>query len=892
MSDDSSKNSYNVLVVSEIAGAKKYAYEDGLIGLAHYIKNLDENKKPDILIVNGGLLPEMPLNRGGSLNHDKLSVVVDGVKNLEAASLVVRPNMERLISALPEESKLIYVMGWDDLRNIIDIKQKYSRALAGKNPSDVIEEYRDEALTQVELRNHEIENLETAVSEIKARIESAADPDMLYGLNTELSKQKRNLKNREEQRADENYRVNLFNILEQHAFSKIPKEKITEMLDVVKRKIDETNAMLTPEFAATGSKEYEALKVEIKSLGNRRNALSKRLKETVDGETAQSMMEKFGGGYRFTGNIPHQKNMNDVLTALARSEYMSLLKDALGRKENTVIQTEKLDVYEINGSSVRSATNLVVTDGLRLGSGTYEKSGNTTLLKRTFDVVENLGGETKRRVDSAALNVLIGGRSTFTSFAMDPWKDQSNTVVATLAKGPFLSTEEATKQYLNRVRTDETRLSERSLVDTSASMIKIGRDGGIVHETLKPALLEEHRALSDKEEAEVVDRLVKKLEGVTKSGDISRDKELQKALLRSKRPSEITNDELEYANEQLLRSLVPNAGKEAPHAPEKIGIVEFSDVHIGNFGDLKLLKAAVSDALKLHPDVLILNGDNIEGNLQRHMDAPRVENEPNIMPEYDYWLKQKGITTERRNELILERFEKLRSSVIHNTDAQAEVFTEPLKDLIFDIVKRGGYVVVTSGNHDNKSSREITRDEASAVAGQIYAMLDGAREKLGLPEDWKDHKTDYVKTGKGQEIAAETYVMRDMPVEIRHGLSNRESAVVNHLENKRSQAKFIWTGHGHSIREVVTKNFEAVQAPSMTETATDTYVKTLPIAVAPNNGQTGYLYTEIRARDGEVLSHIFNPRLRGELGVGEDLWYKFLQERRSDKKIGKATVKA
>ncbi|MCL4365516.1 hypothetical protein M1590_04295 [Candidatus Marsarchaeota archaeon] len=885
-----SKDSYNVLVISEINCAKKYAYEDGLIGLAHYLKGLPDNEKPDVLVVNGGLLPDMPLNRGGPLNHDKLSVIVDGIKNLEAAAQVVRPSIERIKSSLPEDSQLIYVFGWSDLRNIIDIKQKYSRALAGRTPHEAIEEYRDEAMAQVDLRSHEIENLGLAVSDLKRRIEGASNQDALVGLNDELSKQKKNLKLRKEQKAEENYRIELFNILEQHAFSKIPKEKIKQMLDEVKVKIDDANARLTPELVATGSTEYEALEKEVKILGNRRHALSKRLKETVDGETAQQMMQRFGGNFRFIGHIPLPKDINDVLSELARSEYLSLVKDAIGRSMNVTIQTEKLAVYEISSSSVHCASNLVVTDGLRLGSGMYERSGNTTLLKRTFNVVESLGREQKRKIDSAALNVLVGGKSTFTSFAIDPWKDQTDTVIATLAKGPFLSAAEATRQYLNRTRTDETRLPERGLIDTSVSMIRIEGSGNLVHETLKPALLEEHRLLSDREEAEVIELLVKKLGTVIKSGDISRDPELQRALIRGKRPSEITDAELEYADEQLLRSLVPNAGRTAPDAAENIHVVEFSDVHIGNFGDLRLLKAAAEDALKLKPDVLILNGDNIEGNLQKHMDAPRVENDPNIMREYDYWLKKNGVTAEKRTELMIERYEKLRNSVIHNTDAQPEVFVEPLRELIFDVVKRGGYVVVSSGNHDNKSTRDITRDEASAVAGQIYAMLDGAREKLGLPEDWKEHKYDYVKKASGQDIGAETFVIRDIPVEIRHGLSSKESTVVSHFENKRGSSKFIWTGHGHVVRDVVTNDFEAVQAPTMAETSTDTYVKTLGSAVARNNGQTGYLYTEINAREGEVLSHVFSPRLRKGLGLSDDLWYKFLHERKDDRKRAKISA--
>jgi hypothetical protein len=173
--------------------------------------------------------------------------------------------------------------------------------------------------------------------------------------------------------------------------------------------------------------------------------------------------------------------------------------------------------------------------------------------------------------------------------------------------------------------------------------------------------------------------------------------------------------------------------------------------------------------------------------------------------------------------------------------------------------------------------------------------LDGARKELGLPEDWKDHKTDYIQIAPGQKEGAETFTLNGMPVEIRHGLSTTETAIVNFLERGRKTAKFIWTGHKHVVREVVTKDVEAVQAPSMVETTTDQYVKTLPVATAPNNNQTGYLRTEITSRDGEVLSHEFSPRLRTQLGVQNPLWYEFLKERRdmtTPKEKAQAKVRA
>ena len=73
-----------------------------------------------------------------------------------------------------------------------------------------------------------------------------------------------------------------------------------------------------------------------------------------------------------------------------------------------------------------------------------------------------------------------------------------------------------------------------------------------------------------------------------------------------------------------------------PAGADSLRVVEFSDIHVGNFGDIPLLKAAAADAMSWKPNVLILDGDNIEGDLDRHMDAPRAENDQNITSEYAY----------------------------------------------------------------------------------------------------------------------------------------------------------------------------------------------------------------------------------------------------------------
>ena len=346
-----SKESFNIMVIAGVNGAKKYTYESGMIGLAHLLQNLPDAEKPNVFIINGDLLPDMPLNRGGALNQDKLSVVVDGVKNLDAAAAVIKPSMERLLATLPESSQFVYVMGWADLRNIIDIKQKYSRAIAGNHPEEAIYDYWNEAVEEGNAKSDAVRTLRHAVESLKTRISEAQDQETKMGLQKTLSKTMVNLRLGMEEKAEVVYRIKLFDLLYECAFSRISKDKITELLEKNKEKIRATNDRL--DQTETGSREFARLSTEAKNLGNTRRKLMRRLRESVDGETASNSMRKFGSSFRFVGNIPLPKMVNDVVSEIAKAEYMSILKDAFGRKRKVTIQTDKLQVYEKNGRSLR-----------------------------------------------------------------------------------------------------------------------------------------------------------------------------------------------------------------------------------------------------------------------------------------------------------------------------------------------------------------------------------------------------------------------------------------------------------------------------------------------------------------------------------------------------------
>ncbi len=870
------------MVIAELNGAKTYMSEDGIIGLTHYLRNLSDSQQPKLFVLNGGVLPEMPTNRGGERNKDQLRVVQHGVSNLDDAAAVMKIHMERLFGALPGDSQVVYVMGKADRKNLDSIKLDLSnlyldavRNLEKKQGRiDFPLEPKIEATEKgIESRKEILESLKGAEAALTRRIAEATDQAQADAHREQLGKVRENERiNREELREFEE-RKGLLETLRHLTFAELPRYRIKDRMNETKQKMAEVGQQL--DEALSGTPEYESLEREIKTLGNRMRALQKRYNESADGETARNLMAKQARIHKFTGNIPLPKNANDIVDMLAKSYYMTNLRDALGRKRHVTVQEGGLEVYErkINGFEF----NVVVTNGLREVSSMYSINSNNRLIKRAYALTRGNGGEAK--LDGTPLNVLIGGRTIFTSFSIDPWVDQSKTLVAALSKGPFIDTEKNTLAYLNGIRNDETRMLDKDHVpDSSVSIITVSGDGSIAHRTLKEEKLRDERIKDDLEEVPALERVLKRFEGGKWSADEAKSRELGEALLRAKRPSEIKDEDLAYASRAVLQGTVPNAGKQAPRDVEELSFVQFTDTHVGSSGNVALLRAAAAEALQRKPDIVFLTGDIIEGNYHNYMNTQRPQKETDIDKEFEKWLRSKGYGEEVITSELLTFYRRQRLNAISNIDAQPKVFIEPMQDLLLDTIARGGYIAIVSGNHYNKTDGKSERDEATALKSHIVLFLEGvaAGKGMQLPEDWRGH----IMTGSGSDLAAETFTFNGVEFEVRHSLGKEDGRVSNFLSEKRSDAKVVLYGHLHSAREISNVTTEAVQAPAMQDGSTCPFVKTISVPITPDNKLTGYGADTLKIRDGRVLEHTLEFRFKDQLGVVDSLFNQFLQERR------------
>jgi len=107
--------SYRIAVISQLGGGTEYESKDNMVGISHMFEVM--RKKPDMLIISGGVLPEIPY-RGKESYKNKLRIRNKGGDNLDDEASIVRPGIARMLDRLPKSTEVVYVMDSEDKNNI------------------------------------------------------------------------------------------------------------------------------------------------------------------------------------------------------------------------------------------------------------------------------------------------------------------------------------------------------------------------------------------------------------------------------------------------------------------------------------------------------------------------------------------------------------------------------------------------------------------------------------------------------------------------------------------------------------------------------------------------------------------------------------------------------
>jgi hypothetical protein len=885
---------YNILVLSELAGGTQYMFRDGLIGISHYIKNAPNKDKPKMAVIIGGMAT-IAINRGGPRNEDRLHVIVDGVNNRDELVAVIKQDFKRLLASLPQNCKVVYAFSKNEWQNIEDQKRAFRKlfvkaqsSLIKKNNAfnyNLIDPLIDQIEVEIKTREDILKSLVTERNHMRKEL-SKKSAKRAY-LTVELANIVRNMRINHEELKDLKERLLLYRNLSNMVYKKIPITNIVEALSKARKEHSAIREKLknTP----TDSPEYEVTIKKAKFLGNTIRELTKVRKSAVTSGTVKEMLKTFDRTEIFGGNPPIPKKETDIIHKIVMLEMKSLIKEMSDWDKRVIVQYEKSNVYSKRKGNF--SFNVIVTDGLDMASSELKKTSNSSLVPNNFILTTNLGGKVKKKLETTPLNVLVGGKNGYTSYSMVPWADKSMSTLVALAKGPFFDVEKLAQMYISNYKTEDTMAVQKMVLDSTASIIQVFGKDNVTHKLLTKEGLKDERIKADIEQKQALEDVLKRFHTNTNSIESQKKEkekfglsnpELAKAILSSHLPSEIKDKDLLYADNTLIKSLVPNAYSEMPEAPAEIRVASFSDVHAGEDSDLTLYAAAAEHARKFKPHIIEFRGDVHSGDLGHSKYVPRPETEHGVYEQFENYMRKEGMPEETIKKELLKRFKHQHDNIVWNMDEQLPLlFPNSMKKLLVETLHRGGYIIAVSGNHYQGSKGAEQRDESTAIYNSIMIFLEGyilGGEKFGkLPEDWKIR----IKRGGGSyvSIGAEKFTLNNTDYEVRHKLANNPAKIASSNVSKRTLAASIHIGHGHQAVQTITNQTIVTEAPDFQNDTGNPFGKYMASPVAPENKFNGYLQEVIKIKDGELREHVYKPILREQLSVNDKIFTEFLRDK-------------
>jgi len=130
-----------IVMIGEFHGGTRAFSMDNLLGTSKILGEMAaKGEPPDMLVINGGLLPTVPIHVSRR-NQDKMRFLAPGINTIEDAVVVVRPHVKRLLSPINGKTKVVYVLGDEDVENMKFLKDakiaqmKSAKAIAQKMES-------------------------------------------------------------------------------------------------------------------------------------------------------------------------------------------------------------------------------------------------------------------------------------------------------------------------------------------------------------------------------------------------------------------------------------------------------------------------------------------------------------------------------------------------------------------------------------------------------------------------------------------------------------------------------------------------------------------------------------------------------------------------------------
>jgi len=439
--------------------------------------------------------------------------------------------------------------------------------------------------------------------------------------------------------------------------------------------------------------------------------------------------------------------------------------------------------------------------------------------------------------------------------------NDSKGLLTILNQGPFVDMEKLAMLHNLGIITDETKAVDKGLLGSTATMLTLN-DGTPKIKILYPSFLANERLKSDIEEQPKLEQLLNMLKNPPpkkeSNGSSAFKQELERAILSNKRPSEIKERELKYIDEDFAKALL-RKGDIIEGNLLKFALLQ--DIHMGNYVNMPMLKAAIRDIAEKKPDIIIMS-EIIEGNHNNYKNVQRQSSLSDDSIRFREFLEKQGLPKEEANEVMLAYYQEKEMWRIYNIDEQTGIVLRLMLPTLIDFIKRGGYLLFSSGNHYNKSEEGWQFDEATRVRDYLFTVLESHANEL--PSEWKEH----IKIAPGGEYGADIFTINykgsSYVIEVAHKMP-KNTALANYLIAKKSDAKLIASGHHHVAEGYAFNGKIAIFSPAIQRSSDNPFLKRISVSMPGDDTLNGYTYAELEIGSGEVLTASIENRFKNEL---------------------------
>ena len=652
-----------MVLIGEFHGGTRAFSMENLLGTAKMLENMaKEGNAPDLLIINGGILPAVPAHISRR-NQDRMRFLAPGINTVEDASVVVRPHVKRILSHLGERSRTVYVLGEEDFENMRFLKdEKISEMKSTK------------------LLAQKIDSLEMERESLKSRLESITSSQKV--VEKRLAEVAQNLSEGKPSDVESAKLERTYNMLCGKA------KKLSKESDKVRRKVTAKDRQITSLSAESG--QLNAVKrTNTERLTPEENRLLDEevkhvyydlLKDIFEGANLEIFDERINV-FKLNGiAIGLGHNLSNTSTSAKKTELA--LKEYVQNKNELYRLHPPLDLLLFShhpGTKCwtgpknfgETGVSVIFQQGSFADPKLISDSWNKAIKLPQTDSVD------RYHFDSG-LTVVTANKDGSFSFDLVGHQELKKGAHEILNK----ENEQLTKrlkggvdQFLKRVN------GKKNNEDDS----QIALEGGYLNSKL-PSELDDHQ---------LAQRIT-----LTVQNGIEK-----KEIINTLAPKHDMHDYHTVTVEV--------------HSDSHIGAGNPLDL----YSNYELLEASIADSkARGLPKVLVLAGDMVEGALGTKLNEYVARNFIDHKEFVKRLEKAAGLTSEERMRARLEFLTRQNySNTVTVVEEQVNRLAPLLKHAV-DVVKNGGDVIVVSGNHYNQSQRSENFDEATHLAKDIRLL--------------------------------------------------------------------------------------------------------------------------------------------------------------------------